>query len=317
MTLGLPPAITASTGMDALCHAIECYTSKKGNPFSEMIASQGDRADLAQHPPRLQHRHRHRRAPRHAARRDVRRHVHRHFVDDGGACARLSARRQSTASRTASHAILLPFVMRFNAVGNEDKFRDVARWRWGLTSIQRTARRRPEVHRSDLRTQPRSPDTIGSQRWNITEADPNAGRRRRQGDAPARQQPAPDGRRPTSAPSTRSSSSDQTKPIMKKDHEKDEACSPQSLTPFDANGEVSPLRLRRQIRRQMEHGNGIFCNGTNGEFFVLTTDEKIGHRKPSTESAAPFSRQPYRRISTAATISSASGWRASASTPSR
>ena len=38
MTLGLPPAITASTGMDALCHAIECYTSKKGNPFSEMIA---------------------------------------------------------------------------------------------------------------------------------------------------------------------------------------------------------------------------------------------------------------------------------------
>ena len=27
MTLGLPPAITASTGMDALCHAIECYTS--------------------------------------------------------------------------------------------------------------------------------------------------------------------------------------------------------------------------------------------------------------------------------------------------
>ena len=38
LTVGLPPAITASTGMDALCHAIECYTSKKGNPFSEMLA---------------------------------------------------------------------------------------------------------------------------------------------------------------------------------------------------------------------------------------------------------------------------------------
>jgi alcohol dehydrogenase class IV len=38
LTIGLPPAITASTGMDALCHAIECYTSKKGNPFSEMLA---------------------------------------------------------------------------------------------------------------------------------------------------------------------------------------------------------------------------------------------------------------------------------------
>ena len=47
------------------------------------------------------------------------------------------------------------------------------------------------------------------------------------------------------------------------------------VTPFDASGEVSPVRLRRQIRRQLEHDNGIFCNGTNGEFFVLTTDEKI------------------------------------------
>ena len=46
------------------------------------------------------------------------------------------------------------------------------------------------------------------------------------------------------------------------------------VTPFDANGEVSPVKLRRQIRRQLEHGNGIFCNGTNGEFFVLSLEEK-------------------------------------------
>jgi alcohol dehydrogenase len=54
LTVGLPPAITASTGMDALCHAIECYTSKKGNPFSEMLALEGDQPDLAQHPYGLQ-----------------------------------------------------------------------------------------------------------------------------------------------------------------------------------------------------------------------------------------------------------------------
>ncbi len=38
MTVKLPPAITASTGMDALTHAIECYISKKANPFSDTFA---------------------------------------------------------------------------------------------------------------------------------------------------------------------------------------------------------------------------------------------------------------------------------------
>jgi len=38
LTLGLPPAITASTGMDALTHALECYISKKANPLSDTYA---------------------------------------------------------------------------------------------------------------------------------------------------------------------------------------------------------------------------------------------------------------------------------------
>lgn len=38
MTVGLPPHITANTGIDALCHAIECYISKKASPFSDTFA---------------------------------------------------------------------------------------------------------------------------------------------------------------------------------------------------------------------------------------------------------------------------------------
>ncbi|MGB2874342.1 MAG: iron-containing alcohol dehydrogenase [Gaiellaceae bacterium] len=38
LTLGLPPAITAATGMDALSHAIECYTCAYHQPFNDAVA---------------------------------------------------------------------------------------------------------------------------------------------------------------------------------------------------------------------------------------------------------------------------------------
>jgi alcohol dehydrogenase class IV len=41
LTLGLPPAVTAATGIDAMVHAIEAYTSRhKKNPYSDMLARQ-------------------------------------------------------------------------------------------------------------------------------------------------------------------------------------------------------------------------------------------------------------------------------------
>ena len=41
LTLGLPPAVTAATGIDAMVHAIEAYTSRhKKNPMSDMLARQ-------------------------------------------------------------------------------------------------------------------------------------------------------------------------------------------------------------------------------------------------------------------------------------
>jgi alcohol dehydrogenase len=38
LTLTLPPQATAQTGMDALTHAMEAYTSNKANPLSDMVA---------------------------------------------------------------------------------------------------------------------------------------------------------------------------------------------------------------------------------------------------------------------------------------
>lgn len=41
LTLGLPPQVTAATGIDAMVHAIEAYTSKlKKNPLSDMLAKE-------------------------------------------------------------------------------------------------------------------------------------------------------------------------------------------------------------------------------------------------------------------------------------
>jgi alcohol dehydrogenase class IV len=126
MTIGLPPAITASTGMDALTHAIECYMSKKGNPFSELFALKAIAL--------------------------ISRSIRRAFSEGGDLDARhdmllgalYGGMCIATSSTTAVHAlayplggkyriahgvsnaILLPYVMRFNGVGNEEKFRDVA-----------------------------------------------------------------------------------------------------------------------------------------------------------------------------------------------
>lgn len=37
-TLSAPPAITAATGLDALCHAAEAYTSRKAQPMTDTLA---------------------------------------------------------------------------------------------------------------------------------------------------------------------------------------------------------------------------------------------------------------------------------------
>jgi alcohol dehydrogenase class IV len=171
MTLGLPPAITASTGMDALCHAIECYTSKKGNPFSEMIALKA--ISLISRSIR--------RAFNTGTDIDAR-HDMLLGAMYGGMCIATSSTTAVHAlayplggkyriAHGVSNAILLPFVMRFNAVGNEDKFRDVA-VAMGLDVDPADSKAATEKFIEaifELNRDLQIPSDL--KRWNITEAD--------------------------------------------------------------------------------------------------------------------------------------------------
>jgi 4-hydroxy-tetrahydrodipicolinate synthase len=47
------------------------------------------------------------------------------------------------------------------------------------------------------------------------------------------------------------------------------------VTPFDRDEAVDRAALRRQVGRQAAAGNGVFCAGTNGEFYALSAEEKV------------------------------------------
>lgn len=47
------------------------------------------------------------------------------------------------------------------------------------------------------------------------------------------------------------------------------------ITPMNNQGGVDYEQLKVQVERQKRCGNNIFCGGTNGEFFTLTTKERI------------------------------------------
>lgn len=58
------------------------------------------------------------------------------------------------------------------------------------------------------------------------------------------------------------------------------------VTPFDANEDVSAAALARQVDRQARAGNGVFCSGTNGEFYALSFEEKVAVARTCVGAAA-------------------------------
>jgi 4-hydroxy-tetrahydrodipicolinate synthase len=57
------------------------------------------------------------------------------------------------------------------------------------------------------------------------------------------------------------------------------------VTPFDGDEGVNAAALRRQVDRQASAGNGVFCAGTNGEFYALSSDEKLRVAETCVEAA--------------------------------
>ena len=94
LTVGLPAAVTAATGIDAMVHAIEAFTSRAPEePRLRLPCPRGAGAARGEHPRRLRDAARPRRALGHAARLDARRHGLRQRAGRRGARARLPARR--------------------------------------------------------------------------------------------------------------------------------------------------------------------------------------------------------------------------------
>jgi 4-hydroxy-tetrahydrodipicolinate synthase len=58
------------------------------------------------------------------------------------------------------------------------------------------------------------------------------------------------------------------------------------VTPFDKQEQVDAAALRRQVNRQAGVGNGVFCAGTNGEFYALSFEEKVRVTETCVEAAA-------------------------------
>lgn len=131
LTLGLPPHITASTGMDALIHAIEAYTSINATGLTDTLAIRA--VELLYNNIRT--------AYANGSNLEA-----RSSMMEGSLTAGLSF---SNAGVTAVHAfaypigaefhiphgiantLMLPHVMRFNFIGNVPKFAELA-WAFGL-----------------------------------------------------------------------------------------------------------------------------------------------------------------------------------------
>ena len=92
LTVSVPPMVTAATGVDAMAHCVEAFTSKRSHPIIDAYALQGIELVGRYLAPRRRGRRRHRGPRRPRARRLLRRRLPRPGQHHRRPRARLSAR---------------------------------------------------------------------------------------------------------------------------------------------------------------------------------------------------------------------------------
>lgn len=128
LTLGLPPRLTAATGMDAVTHCVETYLSPRYNPPAEAIALDG----LARAVGAIE------RAVQDGSDRDARRELMMAALQGGltfqkglGAVHALShplgGLKEPSLHHGTLNAVLLPAVLRFNEPAVPEKYRTLRR----------------------------------------------------------------------------------------------------------------------------------------------------------------------------------------------
>ncbi len=126
LTVTMPPAVTADTGIDALCHAIEAYVSVNATPFSNILAEKAIEligGYLAM-------------AWAKGSNLTARYHMSlaslmsgMAFASGGLGAVHALAYPLGTEYHMAhgrSNAIMLPYVMRYNLVGNPNRYAKIA-----------------------------------------------------------------------------------------------------------------------------------------------------------------------------------------------
>jgi len=140
LTLSCPPEVTASSGMDALTHAIEAYVSRHANPISDVLALSSIRRIAGNL----------RRAWGHGDDVEARSEMTLAALEAGMAFSNSSVALVHGMARPIgayfhvphglSNAMLLPYVMEFSAEGAPQRFADIAAAMGeGMDAAQRAA----------------------------------------------------------------------------------------------------------------------------------------------------------------------------------